>query len=113
MPCGLYFASITAANSHYRVVHSCHEKPGLIENSVIDGCRRSQRIAAKIAKRGTEVLCRTVHTLTGGEDVEWLEEIEIPTDVPDEVTSDVGSDELPIVSDWASWIASPFSPEDN
>lgn len=57
------------------------------------------------------MLCRKILSLTYGEDAEWLEEDEVPTDVPDEEPSTV-TDELPIIADWESWLANPLSPED-
>lgn len=75
--------------------------------------RRSLRIAAKILKRGKGVLCRTIHSSTGAEDVLWLEKSEVPTEVPEEDLTSVPSNDLPMVSDWAAWLASLFSPEDS
>lgn len=76
-----------------------------------ENCRRFSRIAAKIAKRGEEVLCRTIHPPTGAEDVEWLEESEVPQGIPEEVSTSTECNDLPVVSDWATWIANPFSPK--
>ncbi|KAH0567871.1 hypothetical protein KQX54_015489 [Cotesia glomerata] len=110
--CKLYSASIVATDSHCRIVHSRQQQSSMQE-SVNINCRRSQRIVAKIAKRNECVLCRTIHFPTGAEDAEWLEESEVPTDVPNEIPSTVTSDELPIVSDWMTWIKIPFTPDED
>lgn len=110
--CGMYFASISATVNHHRAVHSSELQP-CVNRDFADGCpRRSKRIAAKIAQRDKEVLCRTIHPPTGGQDVEWLDEDEVPEDGPDEIPSTAASDDLPIVSDWKAWFANPFTPDD-
>lgn len=106
---------MVAARNHYRAIHSHKTQTCANEDSANDGPgrRRSRRIAAKIAKRDKEVLCRTIHPPTGGEDVEWIEEIEVPTDVPDEMPCPDASEEYPVVTDWATWFTNPFSPDDD
>lgn len=65
-----YFASIASTDNRYRAIHSRHLHSCVNKNSVIDRRRRSQRIAAIIAKRSTDALSRTIHPPTRAEDVE-------------------------------------------
>lgn len=98
--CGIYFASITAVNAHYQALHSSRRTKSVDrknENATTN-VRRSQRIAAKIMKRDQEALCQTFHSSTGAENIEWLEEDEVPEGVPNEALSALDSYELSVIS---------------
>ena len=50
-----------------------------------------------------KLLYRILHPPTGGDDVEWLEEDEVPIEV---------SDQVPSTIEWTTWPTNPFCPDD-
>lgn len=103
----MYFASITAAESHFRAIHS-RQSQILPANEETDR-QQSLRIKAKLSMRSPEVLCLIEDSATGGRDTEWLEEADVPWDTPEQMEVSSFCDEIPKVRDWVEWLANPFT----
>ncbi|GBP05405.1 hypothetical protein EVAR_76815_1 [Eumeta japonica] len=71
------------------------------------GCSAFNRVELRIAPLSKQLMGVVLPHETHGlhfepmEKMQWLDEVEVPTDVPDEVSSNITADELPIVSNRA------------
>ncbi|GBP95821.1 hypothetical protein EVAR_60628_1 [Eumeta japonica] len=93
--------------------NTCRSKRDEIENTEPAPPRAAVEKPFLLSDGSKDSLCCTIYPTTGGEDTEWPEEREMPTDLPDGVSSTATSDEIPIVSIEQNRLVNPFHPDND